>query len=335
MSEKTLGMEYKKKIPVIIIGLGNIGLQYDLSDQKTRNIFSHTKAFATHKGFDILFGVDNDQKQCKRFQDATGRPAFETLPESLDITGLMVIVIATPITARDDVFKCCLRFNPRLLVIEKPLAASMDEAWEIVNSCSSRNIGLFVNYIRRCEPSMIYIKEVVAENQLGELRSIHGYYTGGILNSCSHLIDLLIFWFGEPDRYSLLQPFDKTESGIDPELDMMIQFGNVNCILQALKKVDYSTVSLELVFQKGTVRILDFGRRVSITYKEPDPDFDNCIRLGHQQKMVPTDMYKYQQNVVDHLYRHLRKGEPLVSTGQTAMISLSICIDLMRQSEKR
>ena len=46
-----------KKIKALIIGLGNIGMGYDISTKNKNLIYSHAKALSLHKDFNLLGGI--------------------------------------------------------------------------------------------------------------------------------------------------------------------------------------------------------------------------------------------------------------------------------------
>ena len=49
-----------KKIKSLIVGLGNVGLLYDLPRKKT--LLSHSLAISKHKSYELLGGVDKKLK---------------------------------------------------------------------------------------------------------------------------------------------------------------------------------------------------------------------------------------------------------------------------------
>ena len=57
-------VQENKRLTVTIIGLGNIGLLYDLKKTKDSEEFlTHTRSAYYHKNFEIKFLIDNDQRK--------------------------------------------------------------------------------------------------------------------------------------------------------------------------------------------------------------------------------------------------------------------------------
>ena len=68
---------------VLIVGLGQIGLQYDLHLDHDEFTYTHSCAFSKHKDFELLGAVDNDKEQRSIFSQSYGLPAYSDLSESL------------------------------------------------------------------------------------------------------------------------------------------------------------------------------------------------------------------------------------------------------------
>lgn len=52
---------------VLIIGLGQIGMGYDLHLDPTLHIYSHARAFSLHSDFDLLAAVEPDEQKTGGF----------------------------------------------------------------------------------------------------------------------------------------------------------------------------------------------------------------------------------------------------------------------------
>jgi hypothetical protein len=68
-----------KKISVILVGLGNIGLMYDYFNKK--NTLTHFNAIKKNKNFDLVAGIDNNLKKKKIFKKVTSIPFFSSFSE--------------------------------------------------------------------------------------------------------------------------------------------------------------------------------------------------------------------------------------------------------------
>jgi predicted dehydrogenase len=313
-----------QRYQVIVIGLGKIGLGYDLNGPETC-CFTHTKAFHRHPGFELIGGVDSLPDRRREFEQFTGKPAVSVL-ENLSIKGNpAIIVIATPPEDRLKIVLECLTLRPALILLEKPLAINVEEGRRIVRLCREHETELCVNYIRRCDPAVLQILSDIRSNKFGAFQSGQVVYSGGVLSNASHLLDLIFFWLGPSACWDTLGPVPWSSRPGDPDLDFWLDFNGRRCVFQAVDERVFSMAQVELIFEKAAIRYEDFGRQIALHWVERDPDFPECKRLRPEPLLLPSDMGKYQWNVADHLYRHFTAGEPLVSTGETALEVLNCC----------
>ena len=57
-----------KKIKTAIIGLGNIGIEYDLKLNKNEFILTHANAINSHRSYKLVAGLDKNLSQCKKLE---------------------------------------------------------------------------------------------------------------------------------------------------------------------------------------------------------------------------------------------------------------------------
>ena len=80
----------------LIIGLGQIGMGYDLGLDISNYVLSHARGFYLHPNFDLVGGVDSDVRKCNRFKEVYNLPAYSDITEALEALSPNIIVIATP-----------------------------------------------------------------------------------------------------------------------------------------------------------------------------------------------------------------------------------------------
>lgn len=312
---------------VLIIGLGKIGLQYDLTSLDNC-FFTHTKAFHRHPGFDIIGGIDPLPDRCNEFEEATSKPARQSL-ENLTLTEKpAIIVISTQPENRLEIIQRCLALRPNLVLLEKPLALNVEEGSRILSLCREYRAELFVNYFRRCDPVVQQIKVDIQKNNFGAFLSGHVYYSGGVFTNASHLLDLILFWFDTSNKVVAIGGTPWPSRAGDIDLDFWLDLKGGRCVFQAIDKRAFDMAQIEIVFENAVIRYVDFGRRIFIYKVEQDPDFAEHRRLGYTPLYLSSEYQRCQYTVVDHIYKHLKYGDALVSTGETALESLRCCSQL-------
>ena len=110
---------------VLIIGLGQIGMDYDYDqDPKSQDIvFTHAQAISTHIDFELLGGVDTRIAQREKFSRKFNMPSYENVPDAFSACEYDVVVISASTDRHLELCKTVIsQAKPKLILLEKPLA---------------------------------------------------------------------------------------------------------------------------------------------------------------------------------------------------------------------
>ena len=83
----------------LVVGLGQIGMGYDLSTNPKIRIATLARAFSEHSRFELVGGVDLDSTRRKLFQDQYTKPSFSKIEKAIEETRPNVVAIAVPTEA--------------------------------------------------------------------------------------------------------------------------------------------------------------------------------------------------------------------------------------------
>jgi predicted dehydrogenase len=308
--------------PAAVVGLGNIGLGYDLGSNDAARVATHARAFAHHPGYRLVAGIDPDPAARALFEQHYQAPAFADIGAIL-AAGVQPEVwsIAAPTLLHSQVFFDVIALRPVAILCEKPLAACVAEAEAMVTAATECGCALAVNYMRRFEPGVLSLRRLLADGALGEIYKGCAWYSKGLLNNGSHVIDLLAFLLGDAGEVQVLES-GRTWAGHDPEPDVRLAFGAARIVLLAAREECFSQFAIELVGTGGTVRYADGGHRIEVRRALSDPALPGYRMLAGETEALPTELKRYQWHAVDALHRHLSDGAPLNSSGDTALATL-------------
>jgi len=174
------------KYKVLIIGTGKQGVG-EGQEKVEGKIINFAHAFVEHHGFDnnILF-YDKDFEKAKNAASIwDGRwlklNKFDSCvlhAEEIDIA-----VVSTNDGSHYEILKRLAEYPLKLVLCEKPLCETIEQAKEIVQLYKDRGINLAVNYTRRYLPYYNYLK------QYGKPVYATCAFNRGFLHSGSHGID--------------------------------------------------------------------------------------------------------------------------------------------------
>src|SRR6187402_3201074 len=180
----------KRALRVGVVGAGVMGS-------------NHARVLAGLPGVTLVGIVDPLPEHRARATAMAGCPAFETLEELFD-EGVDTITIAAPTHLHHEVALACITRNIHILV-EKPVASTVEEGRDIVNAARSAGVTLMVGHVERFNPAVAAIKQAIAGEDILSIGITRvGPFpprmsnVGVVIDLAVHDIDL-IRWFTESD----------------------------------------------------------------------------------------------------------------------------------------
>ena len=309
---------------VLIIGLGRIGVGYDLLHDPDEYVLSHARAFQRHPDFRLVGGVDPDAGQRGQFQDQYDCPAFADLRVAIAATNPSVVVVATPTDLHYSTVQAVLAVGkPVAILCEKPISFDPVEAHTLVRLCKDKSCALYVNYMRRSD---VGVDEVLQRLQDGRIAlPVKGvvWYSKGLFNSASHFVNLLQYLLGDVEKVLVLDKGRRLD-GKDPEPDVEIEFVGGKIHFAALRVEDYFHNSMELMAANGRLRYERGGQQITWESTVANPVFSGYTTLGAEPELLRSDFFRIQLNVADQLAASLAGNPSRICSGDEALGTLDV-----------
>ena len=331
-----LGLRMAEKKDVLcasIVGCGNMGGLGTRGSDGER-IHNHAAAYDRHDGFCLADCVEPDEVRRKAYMAewnvAQGYACIEDAVAAGETWD--VVSICTPTARHAADLRALLRTSVRAVWCEKPLTHSAGESAGIVESYERAGKRLAVSYVRRWHPAMARLRRRLDAGEWGEVRSVVGYYTRGLRNNGSHLIDLIQFLVGP------LQPIagfkirgDGSDYFGDPTVDAVLRAsGGVSVHLVGGDARDYALFEVEIIAAQGSVRIERSGRAIRERRPRDDPDAAG-YRILDDGQLTDIGTGDVFLRVADNLYRAVTDGAPLECDGRMALSTETICDALLER----
>lgn len=250
-----------KKSKTAVIGLGNIGFRFDL-DAKRKDVWSHAKAYKLFSGTEITAAVEVNKRNEVLFKRSyPGIPVYRDIKEMMSAVKPEIVSICTPTASHRDIVKVLTRYPVKVIFCEKPLAYSVRHAREMVDACAKKGVKLGVNHIRRWDINYMRAKKIIDDGLIGKVRSVSAFYSGQIFNMGTHLFDTMRMLTGaDPELASGIGP-DRLMA--DPSISGWIKLtGGILCSVNAVGKREDLIFEIDIIGDKGRVRILENGEKV-------------------------------------------------------------------------
>lgn len=317
-----------------LIGCGKIGSEFD-DQPRTEGVYSHAGAYQACPDTSLVAVCDTDADKLLRcgrkwkveklYQNANSMLA-EISPE--------IVSICTPDETHYDLLREALGTSGvRAILAEKPIATNPEQAESLTELAHERGVLLAVNYTRRYSDSYLELQQFLSAGKLGEILSVSGYYTKGIIHNGTHWLDLARFLIGEIVQVSAIGELTADD---DPTLTALIEFaGGAKGLLQGVNVAgNVSLFEMDILGTLGRVRITDSGHNISYYELSGNPHHSGYKSLA-KVRQVEGGLSGSMLNAVQDLVHCLKEKREPRSGGAGAARALRIACALRDSARSR
>ncbi len=134
---------------------------------------------------------------------------YDDAQKLIDDDEVNVIYVATPPSTHCE-YALAVAAAGKPCVVEKPMGCSTSECEQMVDAFKSKGIPLFVQFYRRALPRFLKVRELLSEEKIGRLTSVHIVHYGRLATGES-----ASGWRYDPDIAGAGQFFDLASHGMD------------------------------------------------------------------------------------------------------------------------
>ena len=143
-----------------VIGVGSMGM-------------NHARVYSEIA--DLVGIADINEKNGKRIAKRFGVEYFK---DYHDLLGMVdALTIATPTNQHFDIAMDAIA-NGKHLLIEKPIASTVEEGEKMIDKAKEQGIVLAVGHIERHNPVIRYVKKALKDDKFGKMFSLSGKRLG-------------------------------------------------------------------------------------------------------------------------------------------------------------
>lgn len=317
---------------VAIIGCGAIAGGYDEA-QDGKTSLSHMGAYKRDARFRVIACVEPDEARGQAFADYWGvanwYPSIESLLNAGDVIDM--VSVCTPDEEHVSTLQSVLSLQPMAVLAEKPLGINSAAACKVVDAYQEAGTLLAVNYMRRCSPVLQGLARQIQSGHYGDLQNAVVRYTKGLFHNGSHLLDLMLWFFGE-----LRVCFTRSRSIIDfsendPTIDAVMETHDSTPVyLCGLDSRHYTAFELDLSFSDGRVVATDMITRITRYETDKSATFPSQ-RLLLQSDTETCNVQMWIPLMIDNVVRSVEGDVSLCSDGGNALKVLELC-EIIRDS---
>jgi hypothetical protein len=213
----------------------------------------------------------------------------------------IISVCAHPLDLQEIVEEC-MQSPPRLFFLEKPVFSNPDNAHQL--SLKINSVPSAINYQRCWDPAHSRFFEQI--NASGTTLAVRVIYNNGLFNYASHLIALLIRYFGSVLRVTKLgnEIFDVSAKDSSPSFVLEFEPG-FEAVFQGLDSLPYDMLELEVVTTSGVYALKSTGCRRRIDTPAEGAFYPNYTHLIEAPYSEPDAQVEGMTQAVDNIVNFL------------------------------
>ena len=315
-----------------VIGVGTMGAH-------------HVRVFGELDGAELVAIADTSEERLAELERQGSVRAYGDYREMLAEERLEAVSIAVPTRQHLDVALACIEQGVPLLV-EKPLAASVDECLQLRDAAIGAGVPLMAGHIERFNPGVVELKKRIEQGEAGRLIQIQARRVGpffprerdvGVVQDlATHDIDVLrhlvaceIDRVRAETRSGIRSPYEDALSAVLRFEDGTIGTLDVNWLSpikdrelrvlgeRGLFKLDYLTQQLTFYLtsaEAGTPPAPSNGLTIEVDRQEPlRAELGSFLRVarGEEAPRVGAGDAIAAMRVVEALMESAQRGEAL------------------------
>lgn len=160
--------------------------------------------------FDLVSVCDQDTERLDKCMDrlagdpwkAAGIARYEDAETMLDETRPDVFCFATRPNIRLSLIELGLKYGPKAICYEKPMALSLKEGWAIARRLEETGTKATIAHIHKYGSYFRKVRSLIDEGKIGEIESVHATCSGWFTGMATHMIDSMIYLMGGKARVS-------------------------------------------------------------------------------------------------------------------------------------
>jgi predicted dehydrogenase len=139
--------------------------------------WNHARVYHELQGVDLVAVADLDGRVAEQSAHIYGARSYTDYQEMLRREELDAVSIAVPTQIHREIALAALRGDCHILV-EKPIASTIEEGREMVALAASRGLKLSVGHIERFNPAIVELKRRLKRGEAGQVFQIHARRLG-------------------------------------------------------------------------------------------------------------------------------------------------------------
>lgn len=295
-------MNDSKRYRGVVIGCGKIGATFEMESSLPKPA-SHAAALCANPRTTLTALVDPDPAAVQKAGEYYRVPTYTDAKECVEKLRPDIVVIATPPQTHEELLSLVLSLDTRAVICEKPVSDTPEAAARMLALAKRSGSIVILNHQRRFLPLFIAARKRIAAGELGEIQQVSAYYTNGLLNNGTHLVDALQFLLNDTVRWAI---------GVTNERNTTAPFGGKNIdgligfstgavtALQSLDNASFGIHEIRILGKKGALIIGRHGTQFAWVPVQEGVTFAGVRELDGEGAVVEEDTSSMLEHTLAH-----------------------------------
>ncbi|TWT40406.1 putative oxidoreductase YhhX [Phycisphaerae bacterium RAS1] len=318
-----------------VVGCGRIGCGFD-DDSRRGYVASHAGALHRSPRFELAALCDVDFDRVRQYSEKLGvEGRYRDFRVLLDEESPDLLSVCTHADTHEQIVVTAADAGVRAILCEKPLAPTLDAADRMIRACQQRGALLFTGHQRRFDPAHRAAADALRTGALGSVQQVTCYYTAGIHNTGTHLLDLLRLLFGDALWVQGAYSHAAAPDPRDPNIDAIIAFEHApRVVLSACDVRHYTVFEVDVLAAEGRLRIGSHGFDFEFEAAAPHPRFSGYRGLERTSAPFEVDSPReFLLATMDHIAACLDGQATPCSTGVDGRMALELILALKESAD--
>lgn len=295
----------------VVIGCGKVGATFEM-DSGLIKPASHAAALAANSMTELVGLVDPDEGALKRATDYYGAQGFKDAREAIAECRPDIVTVSTPPGTHEEYVLLCLELGVPLIVCEKPVADTLEQAQRMIAAAKGSASVVIVNHQRRFFGLYKEARERIASGELGRIQQVSAYYSNGFFNNGTHAIDAIRFLLDDDAAWAIgvENPLNAT-APFGTNIDALVGFAKgAVAAVQSFDNAAYSPHEIRIMGEKGALLIPHHGFVFEYVPVREGVTFAGMKELDWEGSEVKTERRSMLEGTIAHAVECLRGAMP-------------------------
>ncbi len=267
-----------------VIGIGNMGQH-------------HARIYSELPESNLVAVSDLNEKKGRKIAERFGCSYYRDYRKMLEKEDIDAVSIAVPTIYHKQIAIDCINAGKHVL-IEKPIADTLENAREIMAAAKSKDIKLAVGHIERFNPAVQKLKEIIKKGELGDITTIVARRVGVFppqVKDANVIVDIGVH---DIDIFNYILEKKPTDIAAaagralinhrEDYADILLKYDGTNAFVQVNWITPVKIRNLAVTGTKGYAEVNYITQELILyksKYRKPEKSFEDVVEFAKPEKI--------------------------------------------------